>query len=83
MGPILSSIPNHATLLELAVLESDHAPADEALDVALAAIRESWEPETTARNLGLILEARRARGEETAWLHEIVAELEKARAGRE
>ncbi|NJR40519.1 MAG: DUF4071 domain-containing protein, partial [Leptolyngbyaceae cyanobacterium CSU_1_4] len=45
---------DHATMLELAVLGRDREGADEHLENALAAVREIWEPETTARNLKLI-----------------------------
>jgi hypothetical protein len=41
---------------------------------ALAAVREPWEPESTARNLRLIREARERRGETVPWARE----LEKA-----
>ena len=58
---------DHATLLELAVLGRDQAAAEHALADALAAVRESWEPETTARNLRLIRNARGHRGEVLAW----------------
>jgi hypothetical protein len=47
-----------ATLVELAVLERDERAARAALPEAVASIREKWEPETTARNLRLIREAR-------------------------
>jgi tetratricopeptide (TPR) repeat protein len=60
-----------ATHLELAVLGKDRATASSALRRALAAVRESWEPETTARNLRLIREARERRGEAIAWALEI------------
>ncbi len=49
---------DHATLLELAVLQKDESAAMEAAANALAAVRENWEPETTARNLALIRKAR-------------------------
>jgi hypothetical protein len=62
-------------MLELAVLASNRDAANDHLDSALAAIRETWEPETTARNLGLIREARAARGEDVVWLDEIIAAL--------
>lgn len=62
---------DHATRLELAVLASDQAAAEDALGDALATLREGWEAETTARNLRLIREAREARGEEVVWLVEI------------
>lgn len=58
---------DHATLVELAVLGKDEAAASQAAADALAAVRESWEPETTARNLGLIRETRAGRGEVLAW----------------
>lgn len=58
---------DHATLLELAVLGKDEAGAGASLGNALAAVREAWEPETTARNLRLIRDARERRGEPVAW----------------
>jgi hypothetical protein len=69
----------HATELELAVLRSDRARAARALARAVAAIGESWEPKTTANNLGFILDARITRGEDVAWLREMIAELSKPR----
>jgi len=62
---------DHATLIELAVLGRDEAGAVAALDAALAVVRESWEPETTARNLRLIREARERRGEPASWALEV------------
>lgn len=62
---------DHATLLELAVLEADRSAAENALADALAAIREPFEPETTALNLSLLQEARQRRGTEAAWIVEI------------
>lgn len=58
---------DHATLLELAVLGRDQPAGEAALADVLAAVRETWEPETTARNLRLIREARARRGEIPAW----------------
>jgi MAP3K TRAFs-binding domain len=69
----------HATDLELAVLRSDRARAKKLLARTVAAIRESWVPKTTAKNLGFILAARRTRGDDVAWLDEIVQELAKPR----
>ncbi len=68
---------DYATLLELAVLARDKQKAMDALAHSLAAIREIWEPETTARNLRLIREARERRGEGVPWTMEIEQELEK------
>ena len=42
---------------------------------ALAAVREPWEPESTANNLSLIREARAARGETVEWADELEREL--------
>ena len=60
-----------ATFLELAVLAKDEAGAGDALGQALASVRESWEPETTVRNLRLIREARERRGESVAWAKDV------------
>jgi MAP3K TRAFs-binding domain len=62
---------DHATLLELAVLGKFETGATAALADALAAMREAWEPETTARNLRLIREARQRRDEQVPWATEI------------
>lgn len=71
---------DHATRLELAVLAKDEATASAALSDALAAVREKWEPETTARNLRLIAEARDRRGETVAWAKDIEDALAHAAA---
>ena len=70
---------DHATLVELAVLARDEAAARHAAADALASVREPWEPASTARNLGLIREARAARGEGLPWADAIEAAL-RARA---
>jgi hypothetical protein len=62
---------DHATLVELAVLAKDQERAMVSAENALAAVRESWEPETTARNLRLIREARDRRGDSVAWAKDI------------
>lgn len=66
-----------ATLVELAVLANDKERAVSALGDALASVREVWEPETTARNLRLIREARQRRGEKPTWTLEIEGELDR------
>lgn len=71
---------DHATLLELAVLNRAEAGAGRALSDALAAVREPWEPETTARNLRLIREAREMCGDAPAWGRTIESELTRLRA---
>lgn len=68
---------DHATLLELAILGRNEEAAYDALSAALPAVREKWEPETTARNLKLIRDTRAKRGEETpAWLTTVIEELD-------
>ncbi|MCB9831591.1 MAG: DUF4071 domain-containing protein [Planctomycetes bacterium] len=71
---------DQATLLELAVLAGDEDAAQAALGRALAALREPFEAETTARNLRLIRETRNARGGAEAWIEPIENEL-AARGG--
>jgi len=72
---------DHATLLELAVLQKDEPAAMEAATHALAAVRENWEPETTARNLALIRNARSARGDAVEWASKIEEALDKRARG--
>jgi hypothetical protein len=67
-----------ATLLELAVLAKDEKKAREMLGRSLAAVRETWEPETTSRNLRLIAEHRAKRGDAAGWEMTVVDELDKA-----
>ncbi|MCB1759759.1 MAG: DUF4071 domain-containing protein [Gammaproteobacteria bacterium] len=69
---------DHATLLELAVLEESEVEAYDQLTLALSRVREPWEPETTANNLALIRDARAGRGVQQPWLTEILQELESA-----
>ena len=66
---------DYATLLELKVLVKDESEAKDAFGNALISVREAFEPETTARNLRLIREAREKHGEEVSWVAEIEAEL--------
>jgi hypothetical protein len=68
---------DHATVLELAILAKDQQKAKTALGGALASVRESWEPETTARNLRLIREIRENRHETVTWAKAIEEELER------
>ncbi|MBI4001486.1 MAG: DUF4071 domain-containing protein [Nitrospira defluvii] len=66
-----------ATLVELGVLGMNEAQAFAALEQALPAIRERWEPETTARNLSLIRKTRERRGIVVPWAQQIETELMK------
>jgi tetratricopeptide (TPR) repeat protein len=62
---------DYATRLELAVLAKDEPGAMAALADALALVRETWEPETTIRNLRLIREARENRRDLVPWAKQI------------
>lgn len=66
---------DYATRLELAVLAKDRDVASNMLADAVASIREPWEPESTARNLRLIREARERRGERLPWTVEFEESL--------
>jgi hypothetical protein len=66
---------DYATLLELGVLARDQAKAAQCLADVLTATREPWEPETTARNLRLIRNARGRRNEATDWIKTIEDQL--------
>jgi hypothetical protein len=71
---------DYATRLELAVLAKDQPAAEAALADALAAVREVWEPESTAKNLRLIGEVRARRNEVLLWANEVVEALQKRAA---
>jgi hypothetical protein len=66
---------DYATLLELAVLSRDIPLAIEYLGSSLAAVREPWEPETTAKNIQMIREVRATRGEDVDWVKSIEDDL--------
>jgi tetratricopeptide (TPR) repeat protein len=68
---------DHATRLELAILAKDQEAAAAALADALANVRESWEPETTAHNLQLIRKSRERRGEGLGWADQVEQELDR------
>jgi tetratricopeptide (TPR) repeat protein len=69
---------DHATRLELGVLARDRDEAIAGATAALAAVRERWEPESTAYNLALIRESRAAHDERIDWADEIERELSEA-----
>jgi len=66
---------DHASLLELSILQRNRSRAQHALSEALACVREPWEPRTTARNLRLIREARARRLENGDWIRDIETAL--------
>jgi tetratricopeptide (TPR) repeat protein len=72
---------DHATRLELAIVARDRDEAMAAATAALAAVRETWEPESTAYNVSLIRRSRAERGEQVEWADEIEGELKAAAEG--
>lgn len=71
---------NHATLLELAVLDGNPEAAVQHLSDALVLVKEDFQPQTTANNLKLIRDAHRKRKLEEPWVDEIIAELKTTEA---
>lgn len=69
---------DHATRLELGVVARDRDEAMAGARAALAAVRELWEPESTANNLSLIRAARSRSGETIGWADELERELHDA-----
>lgn len=67
---------DHATMLELAVLNDEFDLAADHLADAVAMIRETWEPDTTANNLRMIERARASRGCDTSLLVQIIEDLQ-------
>jgi tetratricopeptide (TPR) repeat protein len=67
---------DYATRLELAFLAKDEQRAQDALEDAMAHVREGWEAESTARNLRLICEARQLRNELDPWMQQVQQVLE-------
>jgi tetratricopeptide (TPR) repeat protein len=71
---------DYATLLELALLEDNQKDSEKWLSDSLAAVREPWEPQTTANTLKLIRAARQERGITQAWLDRAIKALERSGA---
>jgi hypothetical protein len=69
---------DHATLLELAVLDGNEEEARRSLDEALAALREPWEAASTLQSLQRLRIAMEARGAAERWLQDLERELSKA-----
>lgn len=69
---------DYATILELAVHAGEVDRANEAMDNVLSADAEAWQPETTARNLRIIEDRSRQRGEDVAWIAKLVEQLDAA-----
>ena len=66
---------DYVTLLQLAILSNNQVDAESLVEKCLAEIRESWEPETTARNINLICKKRKAQNKENEWIHSIEKKL--------
>jgi hypothetical protein len=70
---------DHATLLEIAVLNNDADAAFAALANALATARETWEPKSTLATLRRLRESKERRGQSTIpWIREVEHALERA-----
>jgi hypothetical protein len=72
---------DHETRLVLGIIARDRDEATAGARAALAAVRESWEPVSTAHGLALIRESRAERGDVVEWADELEHQLLKA-AGR-
>jgi hypothetical protein len=66
---------DYATELEVSVLSEKVEDAQSSLGMAIASVREPWEPETTANNIRMIREARERRGVECEWIKDIETNL--------
>ena len=80
-----SGVPDywdHATCLELAVLDGDQDAAKRALSDALGTLREPWEAETTLKNLRMIRDAVGERQNDVSWILELESGLVAALNGR-
>jgi len=67
---------DHATMLELAVLASEAEIGMHHLEEAAAVARVTWEPKTTAENLGFIRDARAARSADIEWIERLIEGLD-------
>ncbi len=73
-----SGVPDywdHATCLELAILDGDQDAAWNALGDALSTLRESWEAETTLKNIRMIYNASNKMGHNVSWILTLEDEL--------
>ncbi|QJW89227.1 DUF4071 domain-containing protein [Spirosoma taeanense] len=68
---------DYATMVELAILDRDKQQAGKYLGKALVLIREKWEPETTARNIRMILEGSTDDREYSDWVSQIESVLQQ------
>jgi hypothetical protein len=72
---------DHATLLELGVVSCNEAQVTSNLGKALRSVRESWEPETTVKNLRHVRRARKRRGISVAYADAAEVDLRR-KAGK-
>jgi uncharacterized protein DUF4071 len=70
-----------ATLLELEVLDGNRQAASSILGNLRSAGRETWQIDTTVRNLSLIRKARESRGGDAGWIAELEQQLSSASQG--
>jgi hypothetical protein len=69
---------DYATLMEIAILRKDPAAAFELVGDCRAKVRESWELETTLKNVAFIRRAREQRNEDVSWILRVEDELAKS-----
>jgi tetratricopeptide (TPR) repeat protein len=69
---------DYATLLELAVLDGNEEKVMGVLPDAVAAVRESWEADSTRQTLQRLREVREQRGPVPAWMTKVEQALEEA-----
>lgn len=67
---------DHASLLEVSVINRDYSTAQEEVGECLASEPAGWMVETTVRNLSLLMEARESEGEGTADLASLIERLQ-------
>jgi hypothetical protein len=73
---------DHATVLELAVLNGDLEGANDEMDDVLSTYTETWQPHSTAGNLRIIRNVRRQRGSNVEWIDGLIEQLVAA-SGRQ
>ena len=67
---------DYATLLELAMLARDESRTRDALADTLASLREPWEAKTTLKNLTMLVQLHKKRGDAASWEDGVLKELE-------
>lgn len=69
---------DYATMVQLAVLGNNKQEAEKNLGLALASVQEPWQPETTARDISMIGDARETKARGSDWIKSIEEALRSA-----